>query len=113
MLIDQFVEDKPEKVVEIAFVLQSLLLATHPGITEAWKWNTLCFMLGKKVIAYFSIKKGKFQIGFWRKELLSSSIVKRDLKMIGYYLIEELSDELLADIAISAEEIVAGQYAQK
>jgi len=104
MLIERFLEGKPSAMAEIAYVVESIMLQTHPAIQQVWKWNTLCFQLGTKHIAYFSVKKGKFQVGFWNKKILSSSLIHQDLKFVGYYLVEELSDELLADIAISAEE---------
>ena len=57
MLIERFLEDKSPQISEIAYAIESVILTTHPAITQAWKWNTLCFMLGTKVIAYFSIKR--------------------------------------------------------
>lgn len=111
MLIERFLEDKSEEIASMAYAVQAVILDTHPAITEAWKWNTLCFMYGKKVVAYFSLKQKKFNVGFWNKSYLSSSLVQKELKQIAYYLVEELTEELLADIAISAEETVQAQSA--
>ncbi len=87
-------------------------MEVHPAIEAAWKWNTLTFVINAKVVGYFSIKQGKFQVGFWQKEVLSSQLIHRDLKMIGYYLLDSLSEEVLADVSISAQETVAHHLMQ-
>ena len=108
-LLQKFMDEHPNLNYNTCELINSIVKSSHPAIYHEWKWRTLCFSINKKVFAYFSVKKGMLHLGLWGKKNISSSIIKRDLKIIGYYLIQDLTDELLADIAISCEEVIEGR----
>lgn len=106
MIVEQFLDQKSEEIKGLCYPVYDLILSVHPCVSAAWKWNTLVFIFGKKILTYFSIKKGHFHIGFWHKEALTIPIIYRDLKKVGYYLVSEITEELMADIFISVNETI-------
>lgn len=105
-LLEKFIEEHSYLNLNSCQIISSIITETHPAVMQEWKWNTLCFSINKKVFAYFGVKNKHLKLGLWGKNDISSPIIKRDLKLIGYYLIKDLDDTLLADIAISCEEVI-------
>ena len=82
-------------------------MSLNPAIVRQWKWGTLVYAINQKVFAYFGSKDTYIKLGLWNKHIISSTIIYRDLKLMGYYLINHLDDELVADVVISIEECMA------
>lgn len=106
-MIERFIEKYPQIDSTTAEVLDTIIMDLHPAIERQWKWGTLCYAINHKVFAYYGLKGKAIKLGLWNKNVISSTIIHRDLKLMGYYLIENLNDELLADLTISLEECMA------
>lgn len=105
-LLERFIDEHPHLNQQSCEVIAKVIKETNAAIAMEWKWNTLCFSINSKVFAYFGIEKKKLKLGFWGKDDISSPLIYRDLKLIGYYLVEDLNEELLKDIAFTSEEVI-------
>ena len=106
MYLRQFIEGKSENIALNAQIIYDFLTDNFPLLQADWKWNTLVFNYNHKVALYFGVKQELLKIGFWDKKVISSPIIKRELKLTGYYLIRDITEELLADILISVDETI-------
>lgn len=102
----KFLEESPDLNPELVNAVASIIQNAHPAVQQEWKWNTLCFSINGKVFAYLSKQKKKLKVGLWGKNHVSSPYLFRDLKLIGYYLLDELNEDLLNDLMISCQEAI-------
>ncbi len=65
--IEQFITALGEPKANLALQLRDIMLAAHPGITEAIKWGNLTFMYGKHNFAFiYSYKQVQYvNLGFF------------------------------------------------